>query len=65
MTSPWPLTYFVSEWMTIVAPSAAGRKRTGVANVASSARLAPFALASRASAATSFTRSNGFAIASA
>ena len=64
ITSPWPFTYFVSEWITTSAPTAAGRSSTGDAKVASTARVAPFAWASFASAPTSVMRSSGFAIAS-
>ena len=58
MTTPpieslWPLRYFVVLWMTRSAPSASGRCRHGLANVLSTASVAPCACASVATAAMS------------
>ena len=50
MTSEWPFRYLVAECMTMSAPSASGRVRTGVAAVESTASRAPAAWAISADA---------------
>ena len=58
-TSLWPEMYFVAECTTTSAPSSSGRCSSGVANVLSTATIAPCACAARAIAAMSATSSAG------
>ena len=54
-TSEWPFRYFVAECMTMSAPCSSGRVSTGVAQVESTASLAPASCAASAAAAISVT----------
>ncbi len=60
-TSEWPLRYLVAECMTMSAPSASGRVRTGVATVESTPSSAPASCAIDATAAMSLTPHMGLA----
>ena len=59
-TSLWPPRYFVVLWTTRSAPSASGDWRYGVANVLSTARIAPTSWAASAAARMSTMFSSGF-----
>src|SRR5439155_1032995 len=61
MTSEWPLRYLVAECITMCAPSSIGRVSTGVAEVESTATVAPVSRAISVAAAMSVMSQVGFA----
>ena len=61
MTSEWPFRYFVAECITMCAPSAIGCVSIGVADVESTATIAPTSRASVLAAAMSVMSHVGFA----